>query len=310
MHPALSVIVFTTATGAGYGLLAVVALGALLGLFPASPWLGALACGLALLLITGGLLSSTLHLRHPERAWRAISQWRSSWLSREGLFALLTYVPTLALTLSWVLMGHIWDPMAVLAAAGATVTVACTGQIYASLKPVARWHQPLTTPCYLLFALASGTLSAALVLQATGRAAGWAGGLALIAVPAAWLLKLLWWREGDETPLAGTPESATGLGGRGKVRLLEPPHTSSNYLMNEMGFQIARKHAATLRRRAVILGVALPVPLLALSLAIGVGAIATLLTLLALLSLVAALLIERWLFFAEARHTVTLYYGG
>ncbi len=80
--------------------------------------------------------------------------------------------------------------------------------------------------------------------------------------------------------------------------------------MNEMGFQIARKHAAKLRRTTIILGVALPVPLLALSFTIGGGAVATLLTLLGLLSLLAALLIERWLFFAEARHTVMLYYGG
>jgi DMSO reductase anchor subunit len=308
VHPALSVIVFTTATGAGYGLLAIAAVGALMGLFPPSPWLGAVACGLALLLVTGGLLASTLHLRHPERAWRAVSQWRSSWLSREGLLALITYVPTVVLALDWVLMGRIWRPAAILAAVGATATVACTGQIYASLKPVARWHQPLTTPCYLLFSLASGAVCAALVLQATGHGAGWAGGVALLALPSAWLLKLLWWREGDETPIASTPESATGLGP--PVRLLEPPHSSSNYLQNEMGFRIARKHAAKLRSLSFILGVAIPVPLMALSLAVGGGAIGALPTLAGLLSLLGGLLVERWLFFAEARHTAMLYYGA
>src|SRR5436190_21342228 len=93
MNPAYSVILFTTASGAGYGLLA------LLGLVgfnhgPASSFIfGLVALVIALGLITVGLLSSTFHLGHPERAWRAFSQWRSSWLSREGVAAVLTYVP-------------------------------------------------------------------------------------------------------------------------------------------------------------------------------------------------------------------------
>ena len=36
-----------------------------------------MALALALLLITAGLLSSLKHLGRPERAWRALSQWRS-----------------------------------------------------------------------------------------------------------------------------------------------------------------------------------------------------------------------------------------
>jgi DMSO reductase anchor subunit len=80
MHPAFSVIFFTTASGAGYGLLALLGILAPLGLVPADAGFGALALGLALVLITAGLLASSLHLGHPERAWRAFSQWRSSWL--------------------------------------------------------------------------------------------------------------------------------------------------------------------------------------------------------------------------------------
>ena len=96
MKPAFSVIGFTTLSGLGYGMLFVLGLTTLLGLVPTERWLGVVALALALGSITLGLLSSTLHLGHPERAWRAISQWRSSWLSREGLAALVTYVPRLA----------------------------------------------------------------------------------------------------------------------------------------------------------------------------------------------------------------------
>ena len=114
MHPAYSVILFTTASGAGYGLLA------LLGLTGASHgsasdfWFGAVSMLVALGLITVGLLSSTFHLGHPERAWRAFSQWRSSWLSREGVLAIATYVPACLFGLFWVLpdlsLIHISEP--------------------------------------------------------------------------------------------------------------------------------------------------------------------------------------------------------
>src|SRR5204862_3402126 len=106
MHPAYSVILFTTASGAGYGLLA------LLGFVgfnhgPASSFIfGLVAIVIALGLITIGLLSSTFHLGHPERAWRAFSQWRSSWLSREGVAAVLTYLPAVLFSATWLGIIH------------------------------------------------------------------------------------------------------------------------------------------------------------------------------------------------------------
>ena len=81
------------------------------------------------------------------------------------------------------------------------------------------------------------------------------------------------------------------------MRSLDPPNTQENYLLREMGYRIARKHAARLRVIAVLLGFVAPIVLLAFI--PPVAAIAALL----------GLLIERWLFFAEATHTVTLYYG-
>ena len=93
MHPALSIIFFTTASGAGYGLLVLLGLGGAFGWLPAERGFGLVGMGLSLGLITAGLLSSTFHLGHPERAWRALSQWRSSWLSREGVMAIATYAP-------------------------------------------------------------------------------------------------------------------------------------------------------------------------------------------------------------------------
>src|SRR5882672_7010784 len=93
MHPSFSVIFFTTASGAGYGLLALLGVLTPLGVVPVSQLFGFVAMALAFGGITAGLISSTFHLGRPERALRAFSQWRSSWLSREGVAAVLTYVP-------------------------------------------------------------------------------------------------------------------------------------------------------------------------------------------------------------------------
>jgi DMSO reductase anchor subunit len=75
-----------------------------------------------------------------------------------------------------------------------------------------------------------------------------------------------------------------------------------------MGFRIARRHAYRLRLFATILAFVLPFLLTALTLAL-VQPVAGTAALMAAVSVILGVLIERWLFFAEAKHTVTLYYG-
>jgi DMSO reductase anchor subunit len=128
--------------------------------------------------------------------------------------------------------------------------------------------------------------------------------LPLAAIVAAAALKLGYWRFIDTTRSASTAESATGLGRFGKVRQLEAPHTEDNYLLREMGYRVARRHARRLRLVALALGFLLP---FALCLA---GFYVPSLGILAALSGMAGVFVERWLFFAEARHTVTLFYGA
>lgn len=312
MHPALSVILFTTASGAGYGLLALLGLLGAAGMIPADRGFGLLAFGLSFAAITAGLISSTLHLGHPERAWRAMSQWRSSWLSREGLLAVVTYVPAGLFALGWVAFERNsgpWAALGLLAAALSAATVYATGMIYRSLKPVQRWANRWTVPNYLMLAFMTGALWLdALVALYAGPRLSFAL-LALAATVAAWGFKWGYWRHIDRTRSASTAETATGLGALGKVRLLEAPHTGENYLLREMGFRIARKHAAKLRRLAVLLAFALPLALLVLLSILG-GWSGSVAAVLAALSATAGVLVERWLFFAEARHAVMLYYGA
>lgn len=283
-----------------------------LGLMPPDPASGAASLALALALATAGLLASTLHLGRPERAWRAISQWRTSWLSREGLASLITYVPAVVLLIARIAgagAGPVGTLLALLAAAMAVVTVICTGMIYASLKPIRQWHNRFVLPLYLLLSLYSGGawLAALISFWHPGRTRLMAF-VAVVVGLLAMTLKLAYWRYIDLGPSQSTPESATGLGAFGKVRLLDPPHTQENYLTREMGFAIARKHARQLRSLTLVMGFAIPAILMLVSWLLGREGTRVAVCIAAPLAL-AGLFVERWLFFAEATHTVVLYYG-
>ena len=312
MHPAPSIVFFTSSAGAGYGLLFLLGLAAPAGLLPAERWFGAAALGLAFGLITAGLIASTFHLGHPERAWRAMSQWRSSWLSREGVAALLTYMPAGVFAIGWVFLEtaeDVWGLLGLVSAVGAAITVYCTGMIYACLKTIRQWHHPLVTPLYLGFALVGGALWLNALVHLFGLDALWSDIVTLAALPVVWGVKLRYWRRIDSETGESTPETATGLGSIGKVRLLEPPHTEENYLLKEMGFTVARKHGEKLRRLALLsgLGGGLLFTLLAF---LTTGWPAGLAALLAAAIGSAGILLERWLLFAQATHCVTLYYGA
>ena len=311
MHPAYSIIFFTTASGAGYGLLFLLALAGVSGALPADPWLGGVGFVIALGLATAGLLSSTFHLGHPERAWRAISQWRSSWLSREGVAALAAYPVALLFAYGWVVEGNtggLWALAGLVTAAMCVVTVVCTGMIYASLKPIRRWNNRWVVPNYLALSLMTGGVLLAALLAVFGQALPALTWLVQAVIVAAWLLKRGYWRFIDTEQGSATVESATGLGGLGKVRLLEPPNTSENYLQREMGYRIARKHVAKLRRLALVFAFAIPLVLMLVSALVpGLDAVAAVLV---VPCMALGVVVERWLFFAEARHAVTLYYGA
>lgn len=313
MRPAYSIIVFTTTSGAGLGLLIAFALAVLAGAPPA-PAVG-LAATLAGLALNGaGFVASAFHLGRPERALRALSQWRSSWLSREAVLAVLCYPVAGGFLYDWLSGG---PPARIALAAAATAalaaaTIAATAMIYASLKPIPAWRDPRVVPGYLALALATGGAWYAAFGALAGDwepAAGW---IALAGLVAGLAIKRAYWRALDTAAPRFDAGDATGLGGLGRVRLLDAPHTAPNFVMKEMGYRIARKHAARLRRLVVLGGLGLPAALFAVLLAAAPtgGPIAAGPTVAAALAASLGALIERWLFFAEAKHYVTLYYGG
>ncbi|MCF7701411.1 dimethyl sulfoxide reductase anchor subunit family protein [Loktanella sp. M215] len=287
MHPAPSVITFTTLSGLGFGLLFWLGL----GLPGPTGWVAAAFFGLAFVLAVVGLLASTFHLGHPERAHLALTQWRTSWLSREGIaaiatlllggiFALLRVIEIAAAPLGW------------LVSLGCLATVFTTAMIYTQMKTVPRWRHWTTPAVFLGLSLAGGAL-----LANQGHAA-----LILLAMTA--VLQLVAWITGDRRlAVSGTTlATATGLGGIGSVRSFMPPHTGSNYLLREFVHVVGRRHALQLRVIGLILACGVPIPLLAAGLTHITALIAVVAHLLGVLCL-------RWLFFAQAEHVVGLYYG-
>lgn len=288
MHPAPSVILFTTLSGAGFGLLVWLGLG-----LPAVSGLTAFALfAVAYLLAVGGLLASTFHLGRPERALKAFTQWRSSWLSREGWSAVIALSLMAVYGAGLVFFGTRWTLLGFAGSAMSLAVVFTTSMIYTQLKTIPRWNMPLTPVLFLALSLAGGALLAGQVTAAK----------ALLLVSG--VVQIAYWVTGDRA-LAGsgtTMATATGLGGIGAVRAFEPPHTGTNYLLQEFVHVVGRRHSAKLRIIALGLMVVLPLALLF----VPFGHIAAAL---AVLSHLAGVAVARWLFFAEAEHVVGLYYG-
>jgi DMSO reductase anchor subunit len=310
MHPAFSVIFFTVSSGTGYGLLFMFGLLAVIGKLPANAAFGFLGMVLGLGLVGAGLLSSMLHLGHPERAWRAFSQWKTSWLSREGVVSVISFVPTVGFFYLLVFEG-IDHPQIVLlgwlTAIFSALTVYCTAMIYRSLPPIHQWANGWTVPSYLAMGLAGGNVFLVFLYGVMGIPYSMSTFSAIGALGIAWVVKTLYWYFVDNYKSISTAETATGLGAIGKVQAFEAPHTEDNYLLKEMGFRVGRKHEDKLRRYANVLAFLLPILFLVVVQQFQ-GYVTLVFSLLAVISFVLGAITERWLFFAQARHTVTLYY--
>lgn len=307
MKPALSLVAFTVASGAGLGLAAWVLVWQLADRIDGSarPFWAAVALAAALLTI--GLLSSTRHLANPRNAWRSFTRFRSSWLSREAVLALAFY-PLAAAHLVFSVGG---DPRArttaVLALVLALSVVVCTAMIYACLRTVPRWRTWHTPVGFVSYALASGGLLWAAILASDGRAAPPAA-LLLAPVVAAALVKLAWDAKFSARVHAtlnealAVPETAPKGVVQGRVRLLDAGHVNPTFVTNEFGFRLARERASALRLAMFALTLGVPVALALLA----PGAAGRWVAAVALLAGVA---VERWLFFARAEHVVRLYDG-
>lgn len=323
MKPAFSVLFFTVLSGAGLGALALLALvdlatAASVIAMRAPPALMAYSTALALALVVAGLCASTLHLANPKNAWRAWSRWRTSWLSREAVVSLAFIALALAYVACW--WWNVTPALRLVVAIGvlllAWATLYCTAMIYASLKPIRQWHTRRVPLNFMLCGHASGALLVLAVLRGHGLAATpWALATFVLLVAAA-LSKLEYWRYIRSAVGATTMQQAIGVahgvrppaipGAAPSImaaRLFDAGHSGGTFLTREFLVRTAARQRRVALAIVWIFAFAIPMLWLAVGLARWQGA------LLAVLACMVGMLAERWLFFADARHTVRLYHG-
>ncbi len=299
MKPALSVIFFTVFSGAGLGLLIWTLIASTM---PQHIRMDAAtfykAIGIALVLTTAGLLSSTLHLANRKNAVYALTRWKTSWLSREGVFALLLY-PLVAAHLFVIHSGYAsLAPFTMLKVIACALAILfCTGMIYGCLPTVPRWNTWMTPAKYVVFGLMSGAVlfTSALSLRPVEVGPIRTPMMALVFLA---LGIVLYFAYLLRYPRAHTIESALGVK-QGRVRMLDVGHSHGTFLTHEFGFQLARDKAHLLRWLSILWAFVIPFALLAWSQWYWVATVFC----------IAGLLVERWLFFAEAQHVVRLYHG-
>ena len=318
MRPALSVVAFTVLSGAGLGALVMLAIAdiiATLGNDPLERGLLLRGAAIALALVATGLVSSVFHLGKPRNAWKSLARWRTSWLSREAAAALVL----LACTATWWLLvaananaaGRMLFAIAVVALAW--LTLYFTAMIYASLKPIRQWNTQRVPAAYFALGHASGALLVVALLRASGAASfGFAAAAGVLFVIAAWI-KLDYYAHIASDVRRLTLEQAIGVAqgvrppgsdaSRMRARLFDVGHSGETFLTREFVYTLNPAHRTTLRLVFWIAGLVVPASWLALGLHEPVAAG------LAVAACLVGIGAERWLFFAEARHTVRLYHG-
>lgn len=322
MHPAFSVIFLTTLIGAGQGLFLALytsELYAALGLLPAQddPVYFGIGALLALVLLAGGLLASFFHLGHPERAWRSAARWRTSWLSRE-VIALPAFMGAVALYGALHVLG--WNPVIAVLGGGTAfhLTVAvgavgvilcltlflCTGMIYACLRFLQEWASPLTVINFLLLGTASGfTLATAFAAFAGHGLTRFFGGWALILLALAFLARVSSLIRNARLRHKSTLQTAIGVR-HSRIRQISQGAMGGSFNTREFFHGRPARLVTAGQWTFLLLVFAVPAALLAVGLTRGgAGWLAA-----AFVVQYAGLVVERWVFFAQAQHPQNLYY--
>ncbi len=306
MHPAFSILFFTTLAGTAQGLVVALALASLFGV-PMAPGYLSTALLVAEVLLLAGLAASFMHLGRKTRAWRAALMWRTSWMSREvivlpafiGLVGLWWLAERTGAAASY---GALFPLLAIVCA---LVLWYCTAMIYACLRFIEEWAHPLTIANFTLIGLASGLLLACALAALAGDTAmlTGAGTSALVATLAAWTTRAMSLRRNAGIRHKSTLQSATGIH---SPKLVQKSMGMSAGAFNTREFFHGASQAAVQNARLGLQLLAFAVPA-ALAL-VGLISHSAWPWVMAVLVQAPGLIAERWVFFAQAKHPQNLYY--
>jgi len=290
MHPAPSIILFTVLSGFGFGLISIIGL---LQFFNQISVVNIIIFSLiGLFFSTVGLISSFFHLANKKNAIKSMSQWQTSWLSREAISS--TFCLSIVVgNIGWVFVQNLYiNEVGIVLFLLSLFTIFTTSMIYAQLKTVPSWNNILTPALFIFAALAGGSILlmdyASLVL------------LLIFGV-----LQVLFWYIADQSFIYKETSVGTALGfsKNEDIRAFDVAHTNRNYLLNEMVYRVARKHAIKIRYISFFAAFVFPMSLTLIfpgNFSVSVLIIA---------SHLVGIYFSRWLFFAEAKHSVGFYYN-
>ena len=306
MHPAFSILFFTTLAGTAQGLIVLLAL-AVLGGVSMAPGFLLMALGLAEVLLVAGLAASFLHLGRKMLAWRAVLMWRTSWMSRE-VIVLPAFIGLVAVWWLGLRMGAStpWARfLPALLVLGAAALWYCTAMIYACLRFIEEWAHPLTIVNFTLIGLSSGLIlgCALAALAGEARLLSAAGPYALALTLMAWFTRRLALKRNSAIKHKSTLQSATGIKSQ---RLVQKSMGMSAGAFNTREFFHGARQVTLKNVKAGFQILAFLLP--ALLLLWGVTSQSVLPWVLAAIVQAPGLLAERWFFFAQAKHPQNLYY--
>ena len=307
MRPQFSIIFFTTLAGMAQGLLFFVALLNIEGPVLSAPFLAILALPVSFILLSLGLVASFFHLGHPERAWRAATMWRTSWLSRE-VIALPAVMALTAITFFFIISGMV--PAWVWAALLISILALwiCTAKIYQCIQFIQEWSHPSTLTNFILLGLSSGGLLLEFLLilwngSELPLGMGLISGVNFILLFLALNLKLWIWRRNQKLKPKSNLASATGIKGN-NIRQTSMGFMGGSFNTREFFHHQTDRVISNIRKIILLMTYVGPMILLAYAMTSpNIAQIA-----IALIMHYIGLLAERWMFFAEANHPQNLYY--
>ncbi|MDC3080886.1 dimethyl sulfoxide reductase anchor subunit [Paracoccaceae bacterium] len=289
MHPAPSIILFTVLSGFGFGLISIIGL---LQFFNQISIFDLITFSiLGIIFSTIGLVSSFFHLANKKNAIKSLSQWQTSWLSREAISSIFCLLLVYG-NIGWVFLQNMYvKEIGIVLFFLALFTIFTTSMIYAQLKTVPSWNNILTPSLFIFAALTGGAI------LLTNYAS-------LVILLVFGTLQILFWYitdKGfkDKETSVGT---ALGFGANEEIRPFDAAHTNRNYLLNEMVYKVGRKHSIKLRYISFFMAFVFPMSLILVF--PGEFSVSILVIFLHLIGVY----FSRWLFFAEAKHSVSFYY--
>ncbi len=323
MHPAFSVVFLTTLIGVGQGLFLALYTGqfySMMKLLPGQDSENFYAMGslLALGFLAAGLIASIFHLGRPMRGWRSISQWRTSWLSREiivlpstlffvALYGIIHYFGWTQplFTLGEMQPVDLSIIVGILATLSTFALFICTAMIYASIKFLQEWHSPLTVINYILLGTASGfTLAAAFSASIGNELVDFYAMWAIILTFTALISRSVALIRNSHLKQKSSPQTAIGVRHTMIVQQAQGAMCGS---FNTREFFHGKSLGLLKTVKISFLMMVFPIPIVLL-LAAAYGFESINLSIMAFVIQYLGLIAERWYFFTEAKHPQNIYY--